>query len=443
MRRTLSSFLGVLLALALPCTLRAQDTVMVQLGLTYQPGSEPGFLVLPFAGGSGTEAAASAARQIVRQDLDFSDRFKMQDPPADARPTSPWDPAAWKDRGADWVLTGEVTPRSGGLSLRLKLIDAVYGQTKGDRTFDLPRQGDRGFRMAVHAASDEVVRWVTNEPGIAASRVAFVLQGRGSKEIYLADWDGENVQRVTSDGSIALSPAWSPDGGRIAYTSFRSGLPVLYERDLSTGTDRVVSERNGLNITPAYSPDGRTLAFAATVEGNTELATTDRSGGIEVITHGRRFDSLSPTWSPDGRRVAFVSNRLGEPHIYVMTPGGEPRLLSEYRYGAQGYNTSPDWSPRGSLIAYHTRVGGIPQIAVVDAAGGRPRLLTNRGSNEDPSWAPDGRHLVFASDRDGGGLFVLDVLSGRTRPLIRGRGYGLPDWSPVLVRAASAPSAGR
>ncbi|MEW5929978.1 MAG: Tol-Pal system beta propeller repeat protein TolB [Gemmatimonadota bacterium] len=432
----------LLLVPGLPGALRAQDTVMVQLGLTYRPGSEPGFLVLPFAAAAGSEGAASAVRAIVRQDVDFSDRFRVQDAPASTRPVAPTAVGEWANRGADWVLAGDVRPQGSGLALRLALLDAVYGTVKGERTFQVPRAADRGFRMAVHAAADEVVRWATGEPGIAASRIAYVLQGRGSKEIYLVDWDGENVQRVTGDGSIALSPAWSPDGARIAYTSFRSGIPALYERSLATGQDRVVSQRDGLNITPAYSPDGRTIAFAATVGGNTEVAVST-GGGFEALTRGRRSDSLSPTFSPDGSRIAFVSNRLGEPHVYVMQRGGEPRLLSEYRYGTAGYNTSPDWSPRGSAIAYHTRVGGSPQLAVVDAAGGRPRVLTSRGSNEDPSWAPDGRHLVFASDRDGGGLFVIDVVSGRTRQLLRGRGYGLPDWSPVLYRAPSNPSAGR
>ncbi|HEU0079709.1 MAG TPA: hypothetical protein VFQ76_18770, partial [Longimicrobiaceae bacterium] len=412
-------------------------------GLTYRPGSEPGLLVLPFAAAPGSEGAAVAVRQVVRQDLDFSDRFRVQDAPAGTRPVAPAAVGEWADRGADWVLAGEVRPQGSGLALRLALLDAVYGTVKGERTFQVPRAGDRGFRMAVHASADEVVRWATGEPGMAASRIAYVLQGRGSKEIYMVDWDGENVQRVTSDGSIALSPAWSPDGARIAYTSFRSGVPALYERSLATGQDREVSRRDGLNITPAYSPDGRTLAFAATVGGNTEIAVVSGGGGFEALTRGRRSDSLSPTFSPDGSRIAFVSNRLGEPHVYVMQRGGEPRLLSEYRYGTQGYNTSPDWSPRGSAIAYHTRVGGTPQLAVVDAAGGRPRVLTSRGVNEDPSWAPDGRHLVFASDREGGGLFVIDVISGRTRQLLRGRGYGLPDWSPVLYRAPSAPSAGQ
>src|SRR5690606_13733817 len=134
-------------------------------------------------------------------------------------------------------------------SLSLTLHDAVYGRVKDQRTIALPPQGDPNFRMAVHAAADEVVFWATGDPGMAASRVVFVLEGRGSKEIYTVDSDGENVQRVTSDGSIALSPAWGPDG-TIAYTSYRSGRPILYERDLRTGRDRVLSDREGVNAMP-------------------------------------------------------------------------------------------------------------------------------------------------------------------------------------------------
>ena len=425
------------LTLALAGPAAAQDTTtVVRLRATYEVGNLSGFVVLPFAGGGELAEAAAATAEIVRRDLDFSDQFKMAEATG-ARAGEPLNLGLWRERGADWVLTGTLAPRAGGSTLRLALHDAIYGQSKGEGSFDLPAPADRRFRMAVHAASDAVVRWATGAPGIAATRIAFVTQGRGSKEIYLVDSDGENATRVTSDGSIALSPAWSPDGGRIAYTSFRGGAPALYERDLGTGADRVLSSREGLNITPSYAPDGRTVAFATTVNGNTEVATVG-AGGFRAHTTGRRSDSLSPSFSPDGSRIAFVSDRLGEPQIYVMSAGGgEARLVSDYTYGNRGYSTSPDWAPAGGRIAFHTRVSGAHQIAMVEADGNRPRLLTSGNRNEDPSWAPDGRHLVFASpDRDGGGLFVLDTKTGRVRKLIGGRGHGLPDWSPVLVRAA-------
>lgn len=419
----------------------------MRLGLMYQPEYQPGLVVLPFAAESGAERMTQPVRGIVEQDLGFSDRFEMMQSAAGAVAGEPVNLELWKERGADWVLDGAMrSGPAGGTLLRLVLHDAVYGTVKGDRTFVLPAQGDPNFRMAVHAAADEVVEWATGTPGAAASRIAFVLNGRdGSKEMYIIDYDGDNVQRITSDGAITLSPAWSPDGTRLAFTSYRSGSPLLYERDLTTGRDRLISDRDGINITPTYSPDGGTIAFSTTVSGNTEVATYDRDRNccLEQHTRGRQYDSLSPSYSPDGRRFAFVSNRLGEPHVYVMAVGGgEPRLISDYSFGGRGYNTSPDWSPAGESIAYHSRVNDTMQIMVADLSTGERRLLTNDGSNEDPSWAPDGRHLVFSSrDREGGGLYILDTVSGRVRPLLRGAGYGLPDWSPILYRTGTGTGA--
>jgi TolB protein len=422
-------------ALVLPGAVHAQEGV--RLEVTYRADHQPGLLVLPFAASGGTDRVASSIRTIIRQDLDFSDRFAINDNLSGIRAGDAPNQRLWQERGADWVVDGALAQRGGGFTLSVTLHDVVYNQVRGRGEFDLPAAGDPNFRMAVHAVADQIVFWATGEPGMAATRIAFVMQGRGSKELYVVDSDGENLQRLTSDGSIALSPTWSPDGRRIAFTSYRSGVPLLYEREIATNRDRLLSDREGINITPAYSPDGRTMAFAASSGGNTEIFTMDRGNGrVSQQTRGRGFDSLSPSYSPDGRNFAFVSNRLGEPHIYVMAPGGEPRLVSDYTFGQRGYNTSPEWSPRGDNIVFHARVNGSMQLKMVSARGGTPRYLTNQGTNEDPSWAPDGRHVVFASpNREGGGLFVLDTVSGRIRPLLKGRGYGLPAWSPALQRA--------
>jgi TolB protein len=433
-------FLRLLLigSIALPGALAAQDPEGVRLGLLYQPEYQPGLVVLPFEGAGG--GAVSSIQTIIAQDLEYSDRFQLRSVTEGGAPGEALNLALWKERGADWVLQGAVTTRSGGLTLNLTLHDAVYGRVKDQRAIALPPPGDPNFRMAVHAAADEVVRWATGDPGMAASRIAFVLAGRGSKEVYLVDSDGENVQRVTSDGSIALTPTWGADGLRIAYTSYRSGPPLLYERDLRTGRDRVLSDREGINSTPAYSPDGNLIAFGTSVAGNTEVATLDRERNccLQQQTQGRQYDSFNPTFSPDGRQIAFVSDRLGQPHVYVMELGGEARIVSEYVYGSRAKNDAPDWSSRGNQIVYQSEISpGNHQLVLADIDRGSRRMLTNQGNNETPSWAPDGRHVVFSSkDRDGGGLFVLDTVSGRIRPLLRGQGYGLPDWSRTLYRVA-------
>ncbi len=435
MHRLLASVLVI--GVLIPSVAAAQDVEGVRLGLMYQPEYQPGLVILPLEAEGDTERLVPTIEQILRQDLDYSDRFELTLTASDYEPGDALNLALWKERGADWVLQGGLRPGpAGGSLIRLVLHDAVYGQVRNEQIFVLPAEGDPNFRMAVHALADQVVLWATGNPGAAATRIAFVLEGRGAKEIYVIDSDGENLQRITNDGAIALSPAWAPDGRTIAYTSYRTGSPLLYERDLTTGRDRLLSDRDGINITPVYSPDGNTIAFATTVSGNTEIATYNRAQGccLEQHTRGRQFDSLSPSYSPDGRQFAFVSNRLGEPHIYVMpVGGGEPRLISDYSYGGQGYNASPDWSPIGRKLAYHTRISGRMQIVVADLETGTRRLLTNEGNNEDPSWAPDGRHVVFSSrDREGGGLFIVDSVSGRVRALLRGEGYGLPAWSPAL-----------
>jgi len=433
MRLRLSLLASISLLLATP--LLGQDPQGVRLQLEYRAEYQPGLVVLPFSGEGAAAGVAETVRGIVRQDLDFSNRFEMVDPGRGVRAGERVDRALWRERGADWVVEGNLVPRGSGYRLSLTLHDAVYGQERGRESFEIAPQRDGDFRMSVHRAADQVVMWVTGEPGMAASRIAFVREARGNKEIYIVDSDGENLQRVTTDNSIALSPAWSPDARRIAYTTYRDGVSAIYERELRSGRDVLITDQDGVNITPAYSPDGRTLAFAAWMDGNTEIAFYDRERAccLRQRTQGRQSDSLSPTFSPDGRRMAFVSNRLGEPHIYVMNvSGGEARAVSDFVYGRGGYHTAPEWSPRGDHLVYAARANGSMQLVFADLANGRSRLLTDRGRNEDPSWAPDGRHVVFASDRERGGLFILDTVSGRVRPLVRGWGHGLPAWSPRM-----------
>lgn len=445
MRRILLFFL---LVWATPLIAQEPDTSRlptgVRLGMIYQTLSRPVLAVRPFGASGGLDDVAARATEIVRRDLDYSDRFEMFTVPPQFE-SGPVDYDAWNGLGVVFLLTGDVEPAAGDSAfLRLVLHDVVYGNVKEVRAFTIPAPTSPDFRMAVHAASDEVVRWATGQPGMAASRIVFVRRvPGGGAELMMVDSDGENVQRIASTETSIYSPTWAPDGRRIVYSiADPDGGWYLEERDLETGRVRTLAGE-GMNLTPAYSPDGRRLAFAIWSGQSHDLYDYDIVQGCcrRQLRRGPGED-ISPTYSPDGRQIAFMSDRLGQPHIYVMSAdGGEATLLSPYTYGEPGYYTSPDWSPTGSLVAFHGRSrGGHPQIMVADASrpGDTVRQLTEEGSSEDPSWAPDGRHLVFVGVRGGRqGLYVMDAVSGRTRPLVLGGRLRLPDWSPTLYSASA------
>jgi len=441
---------GVLLAaagalvLAAGAAAQGRDSIPgVTLGLVYETAYAPALALKPFSGRFGGAGVAPQVEAIIGRDLRYSDRFEVMDSLPAALLGEGIDYTLWDRLGAVWLLTGQVEGAGDGLMLVLELHDVVYGEVKERGRFRLPDPADADFRMAVHRASDQVVQWATGEPGMAASRIAFSLTTEeGNKEIYTIDSDGENLRRITNYGSITLSPSWHPSGEKMAFTSYKDGEQRIYEMDLLTGREKMLpAVRDGGYITPEYSPDGQTLAF--TVSGGTRSGlftyNLDRDCCLVHLSGGPRYDDLSPSYSPDGRRLVFNTNRFGTqvPQILVMpAQGGDPEMVSPYEFGRGGYYSAPEWSPVNDLIAFHGAIRrGTYHILVADLKDGGRRLrqLTWEGNNEDPSWAPDGRHLVFIGERRWGyGLFVVDVATGKLRTLVSGRRVTVPSWSPAL-----------
>ena len=258
------------------------------------------------------------------------------------------------------------------------------------------------------------------------------------------DSDGEGLTPLTPAGQTALSPVWSPDGQRFAYTLLGAGRGGILVQSLGSGaTLQVPGTATALNITPAFSPDGRLLAYAHSDETGTDVYLVNIADRCcaQRLTVGRYADNLSPTFSPDGRRLAFVSTRAGPPQVNVMAADGtDQELLAPFDYGATGSSNAPEWSPDGANVVFHREVDGSPQLFLVDVAGRRVRQLTSSGRNEDPTWAPDGRHITFVSDRSGSRqLWVIDVETGRVRQLRTPGAARLPAWSRRLSRTAVAP----
>jgi TolB protein len=417
--------------LAVPAGLAAQDSSAtpsgVRVGITYTPGTRPSMTVLPLAPAA---AAVDSVLAILRRDLDYSDRFDMVEPPSTValQGGSP-NYAALTALGTDLAVA--VVPVGAGAEVDVQLHEVRTGALRNHLAVRLPGGTGEGLRVAVHRAADEVVRWATGSPGIAATTILYVADGK----LWRVDPDGEGRAGIPSAGRPSLSPAWSPDGRTVAYTAFvPSGRPLVIQ-DLASGArDVVPGSEFGVNITPEFSPDGRTLAYAHGDENGTDLYRYDvaRRCCVSRLTVGRFYDNLSPTWSPDGGRIAFISTRAGSPQLYVMAADGSGQeALARFDFGFTGQTNGPEWSPDGQAIVLHREVHGVPQIFVLDLVTRAVRQITGEGRNEDATWAPDGRHLAFVSSRGGTRqLWIVDLETGRMRPIATTGGARLPAWSP-------------
>lgn len=345
----------------------------------------------PLDGASGNEAT-----KILRNDLENSGWFRVV------------------ESGGDYVLRG--TAGSSGVQCKI-------AKTGGGEVLTLSGSGK--LRGAVHQVADELVAKLTGHKGFAKTHIAFISDKSGKKELYAMDYDGYHVQRLTSDAANVLSPNFSKQGNRLAFTSFRSGYPDVYVAAYPSGSRSVVARYPGLNSGAAFSPSGNRLALTLSKDGNPELYTMSVSGGdLKRLTRTAKGES-SPTWSPDGSQIAYVSDEGGRPQIYVISSsGGTGRRITS----SPAYNTEPDWSIESGKIACSSSSGGTFSITVMEADGSGASTLC---AGEHPSWSPNGRHLVFSrSEGHQSNLYLLDTLTKRVIQLTRNFGNCTqPTWS--------------
>lgn len=390
----------LLLAAVLSAPAAAQTEVRMSVG--GGPGEHRPVLALPAFEASDPRKGedsllARRLRDVVRSDLMLSRRFEVKD-------EEPGSPAA---AGAAWRLKAQAGQSADKAAAHVRLENAAgSGETVFERYY---RQDAAWLRALAHRIADDVVKAATGRDGVARTRIAFVNDQTGRKEVYIMDYDGEGVKRLTDDKSIVLLPRFSSDGRRLAYTSYKDGNPDLYLLDLETGRASTLSDDQGLNVAGGFSPDGKRLLLTLSRGRSPNLYVKDlATGAVERLTSHFGADS-TPTFSPDARQAAFVSDRSGNPQIYVL----DLQTRKARRLTNLNWCDAPAWSPTGEWIAFAGRANRKDKmdIFLVDVTGGQIRQLTRgEGSNEDPAWSPDGRMIAFSSTRGGRPrIYVMDA----------------------------------
>jgi TolB protein len=336
---------------------------------------------------------------------------------------------------AQALVTGRVsTEADGRIRAEFRLWDTFGAQQLVGEQFFAPMANKR--RVA-HIIADAIYKALTGEDGYFDTRVVFIDESgpkdKRLKRLAIMDQDGANVRYLSKGTTIALTPRFSPTRQEITYMSYESGQPQVYLLQIETGQRELVGNFPGMTFAPRFSPDGQKVIMSLLRDdGNSNIFTMDlRSRNTTRLTNTNAIDT-SPSYSPDGSKVVFTSDRGGQPQIYLMGADGSGQ--TRISFGGGSYST-PVWSPRGDLIAFTKQVGGEFQIGVMKTDGSGERILSSGFAQEGPTWAPNGRVLMFFSENAGSGgpkLRSID-LTGRNDQSIPTPNFGSdPAWSPLL-----------
>ncbi len=404
-RRTLIRLAAAPAAFSLMGSARAQFRVEISgVGTTQLPIAITRF--------RDEEKSGQAISTIVRADLERSGAFRGIDTNAaldeTARPVMP----EWRTRAADALVAGSVTRLADGrFDVRFKLWDVVKGVELGGQSNAVDAAD---LRLAAHRIADYIYEKLTGEKGVFSTRIAYVTRGGGRFTLRVADADGEGGQVALNSAESIISPAWSPDGRELAYVSFESQKAVVYVQEVASGRRRSLANFRGSNSAPAWSPDGQTLAVTLSRDGGSQIYLLGRDGNnLRRLTNSPAIDT-EPVFAPDGRGLYFVSDRGGTPQIYRTLLNGSTVERITF---ASSYNISPAISPDGRTMAYISRLGNDFRLHTLDLTTGNAQgaALTDTTDDESPSFAPNGRLIIYATRAQGRDVLMTTTLDGKIK----------------------------
>jgi TolB protein len=348
----------------------------------------------------------------------------------------------YRTMGVEFLIKSGVSLQGGRHQAELRLYDVAKGVQILGRLYPLVGKVNDPGRELAHFSGNDVIQSLTGEQGIFRTRLLMSC-GAKKKEIYVMDFDGQNITQLTRDGNFALSPSWAPDGKRVLFTSYRAWgskgalNPNLYLYDISSHQRTVLSAAQGLNTGGAFHPTEDKIAYTFSRDGKPEIYVLDIAKKTRFPDHQTVFFSVEPDWSPDGNQLVFSSSRSGQPHIWVANADGSNQRRLTF---AGIYNSSPNWSPKGDKIVFsgqeQERGANNLNIFIIDPSGSNlQRLTSDSFSNENPVYSPDGRFIAYSSNE--GGVYQIKVMTargGRSKTLTP-RSLGpckQPAWSPRL-----------
>jgi TolB protein len=410
--------------------LHAELTIEITEGVD---GALP-IAVVPFSW-QGSGAPPEDVADVISADLQRSGRFKslpredMLSRPATVDGVEFKD---WRALGIENLVIGQVQPQgAGAYQIQFQLLDVFRGEQLTGYT--IPTTAPN-LRTTAHRIADLIYEKLLGVPGAFATRVAYITStketdGEPTIKLNVADADGYNSETIVTSSEPLMSPAWSPDGKRIAYVSFEEGQSAVYIQGVYTGTRNKVTSFKGINGAPAWSPDGRKLAMTLSKDGNPDIFVYDlTTRKVKAITRHYAIDT-EPAWSPDGRSIVFTSDRGGRPQIYRVSAHGGKAQRVTYQ---NSYNARASYSPDGNLLALVTREEGKYRIAVQDLKSGVLQVLSEGSLDESPSFAPNGSMIIYASKSGRRGVLAAVSVDGRVkqRLALQEGNVREPVWSP-------------